>query len=242
MDLQAYPSEPLREKLAALGIARERQRAEELLELLPARLDGKPYDLDPESLAKVLVYLTERGLVDPTAGLAGVAIGWGERLCHFYRSDEELYALACSYFRRGLRDGERCMWVLRGDAPASRARKAIAALPDMRCTPDELEVVDAEEWFPDTDIWTREEERAVARGYTGLRICGEAPGLERGATPRVKLLATYPAAASCETIERVISAHDGVLVRGERFWRRLSSADPTAASTILSTLAMQLSA
>jgi hypothetical protein len=43
MNLDSLPREPLRAKLAALGVARERHHMRQLVAMLPVRLEGQPF-------------------------------------------------------------------------------------------------------------------------------------------------------------------------------------------------------
>jgi hypothetical protein len=64
LDNSSLPREELRCQLAALGIARERHCLGELIEMLPGRLDGRPYeDFDADSVAEVLIYLVSEGVI-----------------------------------------------------------------------------------------------------------------------------------------------------------------------------------
>jgi hypothetical protein len=64
LDPESLPSEELRRELVALGIARDRHRLGELIEMLPARLDGRPYeDFDADCVAEVLIYLLSQGVI-----------------------------------------------------------------------------------------------------------------------------------------------------------------------------------
>ena len=64
MDLETYPREALRRQLVAVGIPRERHRMANLVDMLPIRLQGKPYeDFDADIVAEVLVYLVGKGLI-----------------------------------------------------------------------------------------------------------------------------------------------------------------------------------
>jgi hypothetical protein len=213
---QSLPREELRRELETLGVARERHRLGELIEMLPTRLDGQPYqDFDADCVAEVLVYLVSKGVIHvPAAEAAPLRLDWGERLCHFYRHEEELLVLLGHYFRQGLERNERCVW-LAADAASEKARQTIAALADSHGTPEQLEVIDDAIW-----IWQREEERAVAQGYSGLRICGEALSLQRGV--RMKALSTYRRdGLQRDEIASLIRAHDGALVKTGAGWQRV---------------------
>jgi hypothetical protein len=238
LDLEAFPREALRRQLVDLGIERSRHRMAELIEMLPVKLNGKPYDdFDADIVAEVLVHLVGKGLIEvPASELAGLRVEWGERLCHFYRSEDELLGLVAPYFQQGLAQGERCLW-LAGLAASRKARQAIAMLADRQGSPDQLEVVD-DDWTPDLDTWSREEERALAQGYSGLRICGEALGLNgESAGLRMKALSTY----RVECIARaelggLIRAHQAAFVKNGSCWQRVPTADAAVAEEILAGL------
>jgi len=232
LDLQAYPRESLRRQLADVGIARERHRLRELLGMLPVRLNGKPYeDFDADIVAEVLVYLVGRGLLSvPSAELS---LEWGERVCHFYRKDEELPALLVPYFRQGLQQGERCIWLVRGRS--EEARQAIGALGDSQFSPDQLEVADADDWGEGDERWIREERRALGQGYEGLRVCADGLHLNGGTRElRIKALGTWRAGAA--DIGAVLGAHNAALVKNGGCWQRIPTTDKGAAQAILSAL------
>jgi hypothetical protein len=234
------PRESLRRQLVDVGIPRERHRMASLLEMLPVQLDGKSYDhFDADIVAEVLVYLVGKGLIAvPGPDAAQLNLRWGERVCHFYRSEDELLGLLLLYFRQGLQDGERCLWLAQDEGESAKARHAIAALADTQYSPDQLEVMDAEDWTSDVDVWTREEQRALVQGYNGVRVCGEELELDRAtAVLRIKALCVY----SAERTERaavpdIIRAHHAALVRNRECWQRIPTTDAKAAETILSAL------
>jgi len=231
LNLDSHPRESLRRQLAGVGIAQERHRLRDLLSMLPVRLNGKPYDqFDADTIAEALVYLVGRGLISvPSAELS---LEWGDRVCHFYRRDEELAELLVPYFRQGLQDGERCIWLV---CSASRkARHSIAALADSQYSPDQLEVGDVEDWGDDAR-WQREESRALSQGYNGLRVCGEELHLN-GATQdlRIKALGTWRAGS--RDISGILAAHRAALVRNQGCWQRIPTTDTQAAQAILQAL------
>lgn len=220
MDPASLPSEKLRRELVALGVARERHRLGELIEMLPARLDGRPYeDFDADCVAEVLVYLVTKGVLDlPGPELAGLHVNWGERLCHFYRSEDELLSLLEPYFKQGLTTGERCIWIAAPGA-SHNARQEIASLGDCHGSPEQLEVVD-----DNCFSWSREQGRTVAQGYSGLRVCGEALALDGKSAARIKALSTYRSdGLERAAIDGLIRAHDGALVRMRGCWQRVQN-------------------
>lgn len=240
MDLDAYPREPLRRKLIAVGIPRERHRMSSLREMLPVQLAGKPYDeFDADIVAEVLIYLVGRGLIAvPGPEVAELNLRWGDRVCHFYRSQDELVSLVVPYFRQGLAEGERCVWIASDEPSSARARQALATLTDSQYSPDQLEVKPAEEWENDLDAWTREEQRALVQGYNGMRVCGERLKLEeRTAALRIKVLCTYDAEQTDRAaVPAIIRDHHAALVKHRQYWQRIPTTDAAAAETILSAL------
>ena len=211
-----------------------------LVEMLPVKLDGKPYeDFDADIVAEVLIYLIGKGLIAvPGPEIAELNLRWGDRVCHFYRSDEELIGLLVPYFRQGLAEGERCIWLARDEGPSAKARQVIAALADSQYSPDQLEVTHADEWTNDLDAWTREEQRSLVQGYHGVRVCGEAVELEgRTAALRIKALCTYHAGRTDRAaVPNIIRAHHAALVKNRQYWQRIPTTDAAAAHTILSAL------
>ena len=187
----ALPREPLRRQLAALGIERERHSMARLAEMLPVGLEAYP-GFDADSVAEVLIRLVGGGLIAPRAAEAAeLSFEWGVRLSYRYRDEEELLAALLPYFRQGLAAGERCLW-LANEEPSPKACAGLAALADGEYSPDQLEILRAGEWREDFASWRREEQRALAQGYAGLRLCGEALELPPGAAAlRIKALATY---------------------------------------------------
>jgi hypothetical protein len=240
LDLETYPREALRRQLVAVGIPRERHRMANLVAMLPIQLHGKPYeDFDADIVAEVLVYLVGRGLIAvPGPELAQLNLRWGDRVCHFYRSEEELLALLRPYLLQGLAEDERCIWIARSEEESAKARQAIAGLADTQFSPDQLEVTHADERSNDLDAWTRDEQRALVQGYHGLRICGEALELEnRTASLRIKALCSYDAERTDPTaVPSILRAHHAALVKNREYWQRVPTTDAGAAETILSAL------
>lgn len=115
-------------------------------------------------------------------GIDRVPFGW--HACHFYKSREQLAAALVPYAVAGLRGNERCLLVT---APPLPAHDAVQALCDAwegasdAIRAGALRVLDCEQWYLTSarlkgasvvDLWLEEEERALAEGYSGLRIAG----------------------------------------------------------------------
>jgi signal transduction histidine kinase/ActR/RegA family two-component response regulator len=126
----------------------------------------------------------------PTGMPAVGDVGWGDHLCQFYRTQQDLLETLVPFFAAGLREQERCIWIT---AEPLRASDARAALRDQVADLDErercgqIEIVDREAWSPaggrvDADEqlarWEEQEAAAMRAGYAGLRISGHAAWLE----------------------------------------------------------------
>jgi hypothetical protein len=210
MDFASYPREALRSQLSALGIPDARQQLGALLDLLPVKLNGKPFEqFDADSAAEVLIYLARKQVLSlPLPLLPCLSLRWGECLRQACSGPQELLETVLAYFRQGLAGHERCIWLLGAALTSRMARQAIARIDDLRDPGDQLEIADYADWAPDGeyaaedlfDNWAREETRARAQGYRGLRVCVdagqdfaalEAKMREAIGALRIKVLCTY---------------------------------------------------
>lgn len=185
-------------------------------------------------------------------GLAGVKqIPYGVHMCNFYRTREELAEVLVPYFRAGLRERERCIWIA---AEPLRAAEAVAALEasgfDARgaIARGDLVVRDYDQWYAEAgtlrgsqvlELWSGEEERALAAGYAGLRITGNVTFLRPQdwalfmeyeelinrdfRDRRIVTLCTYWL-ASCGAVEvfDVMRRHNATLDRPDHGWQVLT--------------------
>ena len=119
------------------------------------------------------------------SGLPGMgSIHYGLHMCHFYRGREDLVAALVPFFTAGLRNNERCLWITAEPLSSAGAK---LALRDAYIDVDEamrkgaLVVRDFAEWYVEAgelqgnriaELWLAEEQRALAEGYSGLRITG----------------------------------------------------------------------
>src|SRR5690349_20368667 len=84
-------------------------------------------------------------------GLPGIQlVPYGIHACHFYTGREELVRALVPYFKAGLENNERCLWVCASPLPA---REAVQALRDAWGGVDDaiqsgaLRVLDFEQWY-----------------------------------------------------------------------------------------------
>ena len=77
-------------------------------------------------------------------------VPWGEHLCQFYRTSQDLTDLMVPFFVEGLRNNERCVWVAAKPLRTGDARTALcAAFPDLaeRERAGQIEFHNYAEWY-----------------------------------------------------------------------------------------------
>ena len=118
-------------------------------------------------------------------GVPGIApVPYGIHVCQFYETRADLAAALVPYFSAGLQAGERCIWIT---APPLGAADAAAALRERgldvaaALAKGGLVIREHSDWYSNAqglkgtdvlELWLEEERRALAAGYTGLRITG----------------------------------------------------------------------
>src|ERR1700721_1904041 len=115
------------------------------------------------------------------AGLQTVPhLRWGSHLAHFFGSGNELRDVLVPYFKAGLENNERCLWVTGPAFNAEQARSALrAAISDFdkRERHEQIEIADGEAWYapgekfrPDDLVrgLVQREQDALGLGYAGL--------------------------------------------------------------------------
>jgi two-component sensor histidine kinase/PAS domain-containing protein len=119
------------------------------------------------------------------SGLKAVPhIQWGSHLAHFFGAGDELRDVLVPYFKAGLENNERCLWVTGAALNAEHARSALrAAIPDLdrRERDKQIEIANGDEWYAAGEklqpqelvrgLLQREQD-ALGHGYTGLRTSG----------------------------------------------------------------------
>ena len=109
---------------------------------------------------------------------------WGSHLAHFFGSGNELRDVLVPYFKAGLENNERCLWVTGQAFNAEEARSALrAAVPDLdkREHDKQIEIANGEEWYARGEKLrphhlvsglVQREQDALGLGYAGLRTNG----------------------------------------------------------------------
>jgi len=119
-------------------------------------------------------------------------ISWGSHFCHFYSRKEDLVHALVPYFKAGLINNERCVWITADPFGSAEAREELQRiLPDLEefLRTQQIVFYDSEEGYRSadaaerTDRLMREEKRAIDAGYAGLRVTGNASFLKREQWP-----------------------------------------------------------
>jgi DNA-binding CsgD family transcriptional regulator len=111
---------------------------------------------------------------------------WGTHVCVFYQTKEDLLETATSFFEAGLKNNEFCVWAISDPITETDARSALRiAVPDLdrRVVAGQVELLQATEWYLKDDQfdlkritggWSEKLRGALAKGYDGVRISGNA--------------------------------------------------------------------
>src|ERR1700679_4070530 len=85
------------------------------------------------------------------SGLPNVPhLQWGSHTAHFFGSGGELRELLIPYFKAGLENNERCLWVTGQQFNAEEARTTLrAAVPDLdkRERAGQIEIANSQDWY-----------------------------------------------------------------------------------------------
>ncbi len=116
---------------------------------------------------------------------------WGTHFCHFYETKDDLLETLLSFFKVGLEAGEFCAWVVSEPLTEEEVWRALArAVPGLgRYVSDQsIEVLKARDvYLAGGEInlhriisnWSAKLERALSRGYQGIRVSGNTAWLEQ---------------------------------------------------------------
>ncbi|HVF58271.1 MAG TPA: MEDS domain-containing protein, partial [Thermoanaerobaculia bacterium] len=186
----------------------------------------------------------------------------------FYRTKQDLIEVLVPYFEAGLRNHELCLWVTSEPLLAGEARELMAAaLPELAQMEarGQIEIRDFKDWYQGPvrssqdvlDSWIERERRALAAGYSGLRLTGntfwlEATGwadfvayeeLVNRAFGRYRILAlcTYSLErCGAEDVIDVCHNHQFALVRRQGDWEMIESSSLKVAKEELTRVNEQL--
>jgi DNA-binding CsgD family transcriptional regulator len=133
---------------------------------------------------------TEQGAADAALRKTGIrvigAMPWGSHICVFYETNEDLLDTAVGYFTAGLRRNEFCVWAVSHPITKTDAKDALRlAVPDLDrfLATGHIEIIQGTEWYLKGDQfdlkritsgWSDKLSRALAEGYEGMRVSGNA--------------------------------------------------------------------
>lgn len=118
------------------------------------------------------------------------SLPWGSHFCHFFESKTDLSETLVPFFKAGLENNERCLWVTSEPFQQDAARESLlSAVPDLaaREKAGQIEIIDYRNWYlrsgrlsaEDTaSDWVARARQATTSGYKGLRLSGNTFWLE----------------------------------------------------------------
>ncbi len=118
-------------------------------------------------------------------------VPWGTHFCQFYRTKQDLIDVLVPYFKAGLENNEFCMWITSEPLETTAARsdlKRVVPDLDLYIENGQIEIMPHTEWyllegkFDDERVlngWVNKLEKALEKGYSGLRLTGNTFWLER---------------------------------------------------------------
>jgi len=181
------------------------------------------------------------------------SVPWGTHFCQFYQTKQDLIDILVPYFKAGLEDNEFCMWVtsepLMTVEVQETMREAVKDF-DEYLRNGQMEVISYQDWyllggtFDDDRVlrgWVSKLERALARGFSGLRLTGNTFWLERNHwhafteyEAKVNdVIGRYPMLAICTysldkcdgaDVIDVVRNHQFALIKQEGRWDIIESA------------------
>jgi DNA-binding CsgD family transcriptional regulator len=137
---------------------------------------------------------SKRDIPDPALRNIGVRVldemPWGTHLCVFYATKEDLLDTAVAYFQAGLQTNEFGVWAISDPISETDAKNALRTAVsdlDQRLAAGQMEIIAASEWYLRGDQldlkkvtggWSKKLDRALANGYSGMRVSGNAFWIE----------------------------------------------------------------
>ena len=115
----------------------------------------------------------------------------GTHFCHFYETEEDLLDTVIPYFKVGLENKEFCLWVISEPLTEEDAWSALRErIPefDRHVSGRNLEIYSGRHWYLEGGLfdpkrvatgWNEKLNQALARGYSGMRVSGDAGGFEQ---------------------------------------------------------------
>jgi hypothetical protein len=111
---------------------------------------------------------------------------WGTHVCLFYETPQDLVDTASCYFEAGLKSNEFCVWAVSDPISLQQAEEALRrAIPgfDRYLAAGQIELLSGNDWYLEGDEvdlqritggWNEKLSAALAGGYHGMRVSGNA--------------------------------------------------------------------
>lgn len=186
---------------------------------------------------------------------------WGAHFCLFYETKQDLIATLVPYFRAGLESNEFCVWVVSEPLTVEETWDALReGVPyfDRYRSDGRIEVLLGREWYLEGDAvrpkriidgWIQKLQRALNKGFEGMRVSGKSFWLTSNyyddfciyehelhqsfKQRRITALCTYPLSASgAADILDVTRAHQFTFARRKGEWELIESSEPTRAGPL----------
>jgi signal transduction histidine kinase len=178
---------------------------------------------------------------------------WGTHFCLFYETTNDILDTVVPYCKAGLENDEFCLWVVAEPLNVEEAKHALSqavADLDRYLTDRSIEILPARDWYLHDGVfdlkkvtasWHEQLNRALARGYAGVRVTGDTAWLENKdwknfleyeeglneavANQRLAVLCTYPL-ASCGAMEilDVVRTHQFAVTKRQQGWDVIETA------------------
>jgi PAS domain S-box-containing protein len=179
-------------------------------------------------------------------------VPWGTHFCQFYQTRKDLLDILIRYFKAGLEGNEFCMWICSEPLGVAEAKKALGkAVPGLaRCIKKgQIEILPHTKWYLKKGKfssgrvlkgWIEKMDKALARGFDGLRLSGNTFWLEKKDWRAFadyeeeinNVISRYPMIALCtysldrcgvrEVID-VLDTHQRALIRRVGEWTQVAS-------------------
>ena len=183
---------------------------------------------------------------------------WGTHICLFYETPQDLCDVHADYFGAGLASGEFCIWALSNPINREKAIEALRkSIPnfDKYLRDGQIEFIPGYQWYRRGDEfdpqritggWHAKLDDALARGFEGMRVSGNAFWFETSlwkefceyeaeldrslAGRRMIVLCTYPLAASrAVDVLDVARTHNFSIAKRDGRWEFLETPELAAA-------------
>lgn len=171
-------------QLLGLGIPAEQHNYDALARMIPP-FDGLDKLKDLESLAETVVYLGHHQIL-PVETNSWKSLPWGTHACLFYKLSKEITDPVKNFFREGLLNNERCIWIVSHSYEWEKAVKLqMELLAETGLGESAFELIPHEGWYVNSlgrfrttneivQRWLHKIEKAVMENFKGIRVSGDA--------------------------------------------------------------------